>query len=152
MSAIKDESVEWFNEHIQNLQELAFSVLEEKKDGATEVPIESYEELLNWTIEMLQSLRDDVEQNGDDMVHVTSQQGIVGTKNITISYEVVGTLEERNVEFPRVREATKETIKLLTEMKLNPNIAHFDWKGRLTKGTESKFSKIMRATFLRKTV
>lgn len=63
----KNEALDWFNGRIQDLHELAFTVLEEKKSGADLVPIEEYERLLNWSIEMMQGFRDDVDEHAKDI-------------------------------------------------------------------------------------
>lgn len=68
VSEIKDEAVMWFTEQIHQLHELGFSLNEEKDNGAEFVPITDYEYLLNWVIERMQSIRDDVEVHGDDLV------------------------------------------------------------------------------------
>lgn len=57
-----------FTERIEKLHELAFSILEEKKAGAIDVPIEDYEKLLDYTIEFVQEIRDAVDEYGGTRV------------------------------------------------------------------------------------
>lgn len=55
---------------------------------------------------------------------------------------------EIQLEMMMLQEAARRTREIASLMLIDPAIAHYDWRGRLKMGLESKFSKWMKAARL----